>query len=32
MGKFATKRAQEFYAQTYDVCVFDWSGEIDFYC
>lgn len=31
MGKFASKRAREFYAQTYDVCVSDWHGEIDFY-
>ncbi len=31
MSKFATKRAREFYAQTYDVSVSDWSGEIDFY-
>ena len=26
-----TERAREFYAQTYDVSVSDWSGEIDFY-
>ena len=31
MSKFATKRAREFYAQTYDVVVSDWPGEIDFY-
>lgn len=31
MSKFATKRAREFYAQTYDVTVSDWPGEIDFY-
>jgi SAM-dependent methyltransferase len=31
MGKFATERAREFYAQTYDVSVPDWPGEIDFY-
>lgn len=23
--------AQQFYAETYDVCMTDWSGEIDFY-
>ncbi len=27
----ATERAREFYAQTYDVSVSDWPGEIDFY-
>jgi len=31
MGKFATERAREFYAQTYDARVTDWPGEIDFY-
>jgi ubiquinone/menaquinone biosynthesis C-methylase UbiE len=31
MSKFATKQAREFYAQTYDVVVPDWPGEIDFY-
>jgi ubiquinone/menaquinone biosynthesis C-methylase UbiE len=31
MSKFATKRAREFYAQTYDVAVPDWPGEINFY-
>ena len=31
MSKFATERAREFYAQTYDVSVSDWPGEIDFY-
>jgi len=31
MGKFATERAREFYAQTYDASVSDWAGEIDFY-
>jgi SAM-dependent methyltransferase len=32
MSKFSSKRAREFYAQTYDVSVSDWQGEIDFYC
>jgi ubiquinone/menaquinone biosynthesis C-methylase UbiE len=31
MSKFATERAREFYAQTYDAAVSDWPGEIDFY-
>jgi len=31
MSNFATARAREFYAQTYDTCVADWPGEIDFY-
>ncbi len=31
MSKFTTKRAREFYAQTYDLTVPDWLGEIDFY-
>lgn len=31
MSKFATERAREFYAQTYDASVSDWPGEIDFY-
>jgi SAM-dependent methyltransferase len=31
MAKFATERAREFYARTYDVSVSDWPGEIDFY-
>jgi len=31
MSKFATERAREFYAQTYDASVADWPGEIDFY-
>lgn len=31
MSKYATQQAREFYAQTYDVAVPDWSGEIDFY-
>ena len=26
-----TKSARQFYAETYDVCVPDWPGEIDFY-
>jgi SAM-dependent methyltransferase len=31
MSKFASERAREFYARTYDVSVSDWPGEIDFY-
>jgi SAM-dependent methyltransferase len=31
VGKFASERAREFYARTYDVSVSDWPGEIDFY-
>ena len=31
MSKFATKRARQFYARTYDTMVSDWPGEIDFY-
>ena len=31
MSKFASKRAREFYAQTYEATVADWPGEIDFY-
>ncbi len=31
MSKFTTKRARQFYAQTYDLTVPDWPGEIDFY-
>lgn len=31
MSQFATQRAREFYAQTYDAAVSDWPGEIDFY-
>ena len=31
MDKFASERAREFYARTYDVSVSDWPGEIDFY-
>ena len=31
MSKFASKKAREFYAQTYDSVVPDWPGEIDFY-
>ena len=31
MSKFASKRAREFYAETYEVMVADWPGEIDFY-
>ena len=31
MSKFASKKAREFYALTYDSVVPDWPGEIDFY-
>jgi ubiquinone/menaquinone biosynthesis C-methylase UbiE len=31
MSKSVTEQAREFYAQTYDVVVPDWPGEIDFY-
>jgi len=31
MTKLTSDRAREFYAQTYDASVGDWSGEIDFY-
>jgi SAM-dependent methyltransferase len=31
MSGFTNERAREFYAQTYDVAVHDWPGEIDFY-
>ena len=31
MSKFATERARQFYAQTYDAAVSNWPGEIDFY-
>ena len=31
MAELPTERALEFYAQTYDVSVSDWPGEIDFY-
>ncbi len=31
MSRFASDRAREFYAQTYDASVGDWPGEIDFY-
>jgi SAM-dependent methyltransferase len=31
MSKFASKRAREFYAQTYEATVPDWPGEISFY-
>jgi ubiquinone/menaquinone biosynthesis C-methylase UbiE len=31
MSKFATQRARQFYARTYDVSISDWPGEIDFY-
>jgi ubiquinone/menaquinone biosynthesis C-methylase UbiE len=30
-SKFASKRAREFYAETYDTVVPDWHGEVDFY-
>jgi ubiquinone/menaquinone biosynthesis C-methylase UbiE len=31
MATYATKRAREFYAETYDTVVSDWPGELDFY-
>lgn len=31
MTRYSSERAAEFYAETYDVSVSDWSGEIDFY-
>lgn len=31
MSKSSSNRARDFYAQTYDVSVSDWEGEIDFY-
>lgn len=31
MSKFASQRAREFYAETYDTVVPDWPEEIDFY-
>jgi ubiquinone/menaquinone biosynthesis C-methylase UbiE len=31
MSKFASKRAREFYAETYEATVADWSGEMAFY-
>ncbi|NIV29441.1 MAG: methyltransferase domain-containing protein, partial [Anaerolineae bacterium] len=31
MSKFASKRAREFYAETYEATVADWAGEIGFY-
>lgn len=31
MSRFASERAREFYAETYDTTVPDWPGEIDFY-
>lgn len=31
MANFASERAREFYAITYDTVVTDWPGEIDFY-
>ena len=31
MGRFAPEGARAFYAETYDVVVQDWPGEIDFY-
>jgi ubiquinone/menaquinone biosynthesis C-methylase UbiE len=31
VSKFATRRAREFYAETYEATVADWPGEIDYY-
>jgi ubiquinone/menaquinone biosynthesis C-methylase UbiE len=31
MAEYATDRAREFYAETFDAVVPDWPGEIDFY-
>lgn len=31
MNKSASTRSRDFYAQTYDVAVSDWQGEIEFY-
>ena len=31
MGEWTDKRSTQFYAQTYDVSVSDWPGEMDFY-
>ncbi len=31
MGRYASERSAQFYAQTYDVSVGDWPGEIAFY-
>ena len=31
MGRYASERSAQFYAQTYDVSVGDWPGEIEFY-
>jgi SAM-dependent methyltransferase len=31
MAKYASKRAAQFYAETYDVSLSDWPAEIDFY-
>jgi ubiquinone/menaquinone biosynthesis C-methylase UbiE len=31
MSPYANERVQKFYAETYDACVPDWPGEIDFY-
>jgi len=31
VSKFATRRAREFYAETYEATVADWPGEIEYY-
>lgn len=31
MNQLSAESPESFYAQTYDVCVSDWPGEIDFY-
>ena len=31
MGRYASERSAQFYAQTYDVSVGDWPGEVEFY-
>ena len=31
MNRYASERSARFYAQTYDVSVSDWPGEMDFY-
>lgn len=31
MSRYASERSAQFYAETYDACVEDWPGELDFY-
>jgi SAM-dependent methyltransferase len=31
MGQYPSERIAKFYAETYDACVHDWPGELDFY-